>query len=379
LAQDIKAALNDPPKKGRLATILDLAKKSVMSWIDDYAPSMGAALAYYTLFSLAPLLLLVIAVAGLAFGTDAARGQVVAQLGGLVGEEGSVAIEGLLKSASHPGQSLIASAISIVTLAVGATSIFAELQSDLDRIWRVPPAAKPSGIWGLLRTRLLSFGLIVSIGFLLLVSLVVSAGLTAFGKWYGALFPTWVITMQILNQVVSLAFVTVLFAMMYRILPSTRVAWRDVWQGSLVTAVLFTIGKFLIGLYLGKAGVAAGFGAAGSIVVLLVWVFYSAQIFLLGAEFTWVYAHREGSRAADPAAQGDAVSPSPVRSQTDRPAPAPPRATAPDAGRAARQGAPAPGPRTARARDMATAGLVWVGFGAIRSLLAAVRSRKVNS
>jgi membrane protein len=221
----------------------------------------------------------------------------MAQFAGLVGEEGSVAIQGLLKNASQPTQSLIASLIGIVTLIVGATSMFAELQSDLDRIWRAPAATKPAGLAGLLRTRLLSFGLIVSIGFLLLVSLIVSAVLAAFSKWYGGWFPGWIVTMEVLNQVVSLAFVTVLFAMMYCILPSVRVAWNDVWRGALATAVLFTIGKYLIGLYLGKAGIASGFGAAGSLVVLLVWVFYSAQIFLLGAEFTWLYAHSHGSRA----------------------------------------------------------------------------------
>jgi membrane protein len=163
----------------------------------------------------------------------------------------------------------------------------------------VPATVKPVGIWGLVRTRFLSFGLIVSIGFLLLVSLIISAGLQAFGKWYGAWFPGWILTMDVLNQGVSLAFVTALFAMMYRILPSVWVAWRDVWKGAFATAVLFTAGKFLIGVYLGKAGVASGFGAAGSVVVLLVWVFYSSQIFLLGAEFTWLYAHRHGSRAAE--------------------------------------------------------------------------------
>jgi len=275
----------------------DLAKQSFTAWNDDYAPSMGAALAYYTLFSLAPLLLLVIALAGAVYGPDAARGAVVAQFGGLIGEEGSAAIQGLLKSASQPAQSLLASLLSVVTLIVGATSIFAELQSDLDRIWRAPAANRPAGIGGLLRTRVLSFGLIVSIGFLLLVSLVVSAALAAFGKWYGSWLPGWVVTLEILNQVVSLASVTALFAMMYRILPSVHVAWTDGWRGALATAVLFTIGKYLIGLYIGKAGIASGFGAAGSIVVLLVWVYYSAQIFLLGAEFTWLYAHSRGSRA----------------------------------------------------------------------------------
>jgi membrane protein len=274
-----------------------LAKQSFAAWSEDYASSMGAALAYYTLFSLAPLLLVVIGLAGLVYGQEAARGAVIAQFAGLIGEDGSLAIQGLLKSASQPTQSLIASLIGILTLIVGATSSFAELQSDLDRIWRAPAAMKPTGIVGLLRARLLSFGLIVSMGFLLLVSLVVSAVLAAVSKWYSAWFPGWIVTMEIINQLVSLTFVTALFAMMYRILPSVRVAWDDVWRGALATAVLFTIGKYLIGLYLGKAGIASGFGAAGSLVVVLVWVFYSAQIFLLGAEFTWLYAHSHGSRA----------------------------------------------------------------------------------
>jgi membrane protein len=278
-------------------SIRQLAEKSVYAWIDDYASSMGAALAYYTLFSLAPLLILVISIAGLVFGADAARGQLVAQLGGLIGEEGAAAIQALLKSASEPTQSTVASIVSIVMLIVGATSIFAELQSDLDRIWRAPEVAKPAGIWGLLRTRLLSFGLILSLGFLLLVSLVVTAALAALGTWWGPWFSGWAVTLQVVNQVVSLVFVTVLFALMYQILPSVHVGWQDVWYGAIATGVLFTIGKFAIGLYLGKAGIASGFGAAGSIVVLLVWVFYSSQIFLLGAEFTWVYAQSHGSRA----------------------------------------------------------------------------------
>jgi membrane protein len=358
---------DDPRNVERSATWWQLAKQSFSAWSEDYASSMGAALAYYTLFSLAPLLLLVISVAGLVFGADAAQGQVVAQLGGLLGKEGATAVEGLLKSASHPGKSLMASIVSIVTLIIGATSTFAELQSDLDRIWRAPAAAKPAGIWGLVRTRLLSFGLIVSIGFLLLVSLVVSAGLAAFGKWYGAWLPGWVITLEIVNQAVSLAFVTALFALMYRILPSVRVAWSDVWRGAFATAVLFTVGKFLIGLYVGKAGVASGFGAAGSIVVLLVWVFYSAQIFLLGAEFTWLYAHSHGSKAAEaPAA------PAPSRAA---PAAAVPAAAA---AMTARKALP-PAPPGAGARDFATAGLVWIGFGAVRSLLRGVSRKTVGS
>jgi membrane protein len=276
-----------------------LVKKSVEAWVEDYAPSMGAALAYYTLFSLAPLLLLVVSVAGLVFGADAARGQVEAQLGGVIGSDGAIAIQGLLKSASHPTRSIVASVISVVTLIIGATSVFAELQSDLDRIWRAPAATRPSGLWGLLRTRLLSFGLIISIGFLLLVSLVVSACLSALGTWWSPMFSGWALTLQIVNQVVSFLFITLFFALMYRILPSVRVGWQDVGLGAAITALLFTLGKFAIGLYLGKAGVASGFGAAGSVVVLLVWVFYSAQIFLLGAEFTWIYAYCHGSRATE--------------------------------------------------------------------------------
>jgi membrane protein len=353
---------------GERPSMWTLAKKSVTAWSDDYASSMGAALAYYTLFSLSPLLLLVIGVAGLVFGADAARGAVVAQIGGLIGQEGSVAIQGLLKGAEHPAASLVASIVGIVTLIVGATSIFSELQSDLDRIWRAPAAKRPAGVWGLVRTRLLSFGLIVSMGFLLLVSLVVSAGLAAFGKWYAAMLPGWAITIEVVNQVVSLAFITALFAMMYRILPSVRVAWRDVWLGSFVTAALFTIGKFLIGLYIGKAGVASGFGAAGSIVVMLVWVFYSAQIFLLGAEFTWIYAHEHGSRVAEPDEKS-------APAHAGAPSDAPRRPQPAFQPRAARAALP-PAPR--HAGDAAIAGIVWAAFGAVRSVMSRWGSRSKN-
>lgn len=337
-------------------TLWALTKSSANAWMNDYASSMGAALAYYTLFSLAPLLLLVISIAGLVFGQEAAQGQIVAQLGGLVGQEGATAIQALLKSASEPAKSIFASIISIVTLIVGATSIFAELQSDLDRIWRAPEAAKPAGLWGLLRTRLLSFGLIVSFGFLLLVSLVVSAGLAALGSWWGAWFGGWAITLQVVNQVVSFAFTTALFALMYRILPSVRVDWQDVWHGAIATSLLFTIGKFAIGMYLGKAGVASGFGAAGSIVVLLVWVFYSAQIFLLGAEFTWLYAHNHGSRVNEPM---PAAAP-----HTARPDPKPEPLALPP-GRPVVALLPA---HQSPVRDFATASFVLIGFGIVRTL-----------
>lgn len=275
----------------------DLIKKSAVAWVDDYAPSMGAALAYYTLFSLAPFLIVVIALAGLVFGREAAQGEIVSQLRGLIGEQGAVGVQELLVNASHPAKSLVASFIGVLTLLLGATSVFAELQSALDRIWRVPSLPLSSGLRSLFRGRLLSFGMIVSIGFLLLVSLALSAALAAFGRWSVGLVPGWDILLQLVNLVVSFGLTTVLFAMIYRILPRVRVAWSDVWIGAGVTALLFSVGKLAIGVYLGTTGVASGFGAAGSLVVLLVWVYCSAQIFLLGAEFTWVFAHAYGSRA----------------------------------------------------------------------------------
>ena len=274
-----------------------LIKESVTAWMDDYAPSMGAALAYYTVFSIAPLLIIVISVAGLVFGHDAVQGQVVAQLGGLVGDEGATAIEGLIKSASEPARGILGAIIGVAVLIIGATTVVTELQSALDRIWEVPCEDRPNGLMGLLRTRLVAFGLVLGLGFLALVSLILSAGVAAFGAWFGGMFEGWEALLQALNLIISVVLSAGLFAMIYKLMPSVPIAWRDVWIGAVVTAVLFEIGKILIGLYIGKSGVTSGFGAAGSIIVLLVWVYYSAQIFLLGAEFTWVYARRHGSRA----------------------------------------------------------------------------------
>ena len=270
--------------------ILNLCKKAVSAWVDDYAPSMGAAISYYTVFSLAPLLIIVIAIAGAVFGREAVEGQIVAQLGGLIGTDGATAVQGLIKSASDPAKGLVASVVSFGVLVVGATTVFAELQSALDRIWHVPEKAKPSGLWGLLRARFLSFGLVLGLAFLLMVSLVVSAALAAFGSWSSGLMPGWEIVLQIVNIGISLVISTLLFSMIYKLMPSVRIAWRDVLVGATVTAILFEVGKLLIGLYIGKSGVTESFAAAGSLVVLLAWVYYAAQIFLLGAEFTKVFA-----------------------------------------------------------------------------------------
>jgi membrane protein len=257
---------------------------------------MGAALSYYTLLSLAPLLVIVIALAGLVFGQQAVQGEIFQQLQGLVGDEGAAAVQGILRSASNPKSGIVASIIGVAFLIFGATSVFAELQSDLDRIWKVSPP-QDSGPWSLVRERLLSFGMVLGVGFLLLVSLIVSAALAALGEWSQGWLGGVEGIMQGVNFLVSFFLITGLFAMIYKILPRVPIAWRDVWIGSAVTALLFTVGKFAIGFYIGRSHLSAAYGAAGSLVVVLVWVYYAAQIFLLGAEFTCVYAKTRGSHA----------------------------------------------------------------------------------
>jgi membrane protein len=278
-----------------LKNIWILVKAAASSWVADYAQSMGAALAYYTMFSIAPLLLIAISIAGLIFGADVARGEILGQLQGLMGQQGADAVRGLLESVSKPAESISAMLVGTVLLLVGATTVFGELQDALDRIWRAPKRNR-GGLWTLLRARLLSFGMIMGIGFLLTVSLVISAMLSALGKWWGPLFADWETLASAIDFLISFALVTTMFAIIYKVMPRAKVDWADVWIGAAVTAFLFTIGKFLIGLYIGKSGVTSVFGAAGSLVVVLVWVYYSAQIFLMGAEFTWAYALTFGSR-----------------------------------------------------------------------------------
>ena len=265
--------------------------------MDDYAPSMGAALAYYTMFSIAPLLLIVIAIAGLFFGTEAARGEILAQLQGLMGTEGARAVQSLIESVSQPEKSVTATIIGVVLLIIGATSVFGELQDDLDRIWRAPEREKGGGLWALLRARLLSFGMILGLAFLLLVSLIFSAALSALEKWWGPMFESWQLGARLFDLVIGYGLATLVFALIYKLIPRTHIRWHDVWIGAVVTALLFAFGKYLIGLYIGKSGITSGFGPAGSLVAMLVWVYYSAQIFLLGAEFTWVYCNTCGSRS----------------------------------------------------------------------------------
>jgi membrane protein len=267
-----------------------LVTKTISSWSVDYAPSMGAALAFYTLFSIAPLLMIVIAVAGYFFGADAARGEINEQLAGLMGKNGAHVIEGLIASANNGSRRSFFAGIGIVVFLIGATSVFTELQNSLNRIWRVPRSSQTSGFFALVRARLLSFGMILAISFLLMVSLLVSAALSSLGKWWGPASTDWALVAQVLNVVLSFALISVLFAMIYKIIPQIQVHWEDVWIGAATTSMLFTLGKQLIGIYLGRSGTVSAFGALGSLAIFLLWVYYSAQIFLLGAEFTHIYS-----------------------------------------------------------------------------------------
>ena len=290
-----RAGHETAPTKPSFAEWWALVKTAASAWLDDYAPSMGAALSYYMIFSMAPLLLIVISIAGIVFGAEAARGEIFGQLQGLMGHDAAKAVEGILANVSKPTEGITATVIGVAVLFVGATSVFGELQDSLDRIWRAPERDKSGGLWGLLRTRLFSFGMILGIAFLLMVSLVMGAVIAALGKWWGGVFGDWEALAQGVNLLVGFILTTSVFAMIYKIIPRVKVLWRDVLLGAVVTALLFTVGKILIGLYIGKSGVASGFGAAGSLVIVLVWVYYSAQIFLMGAEFTWVYAGTFGS------------------------------------------------------------------------------------
>jgi len=272
-----------------------ITKHALAGWWNDNVPRLGASLSYYTLFALAPILIIAIAIAGFFFGPEAVRGEVVAQIRGLLGEEGARAVQAMLEGAAKPSDSRVATAVGLFTFFLGATGAFLELQTALNGIWRVKP--KENGKWWkeLLLQRLVSFGLVIAVGFLLLVSLVVSAGLAALNRYMGTMFPAMAEVWNAVNLLVSFGVVTLLFALIYRVLPDVDLIWRDVWLGAVVTAGLFTVGKSLIGLYLGTSGVASAYGAAGSVLVILIWVYYSAQIVLLGAEFTRAWVEWEGA------------------------------------------------------------------------------------
>jgi membrane protein len=278
--------------------IFPILKKAGSDWMEDQAPTLGAALAYYTVFSLAPLLIIAIAIVGLVFGQEAAQGQIFEQLRGLLGEASAKAMQDMVQNAnSKPSTGIVATLIGVVTLLFGASGVFGQLQTSLNAIWDVEP--KPGrGILGLVRDRILSFGFILVVGFLLLVSLLLTAAVAVVAQWFGGMLPAMETLAQILNFVLSLAVITLLFGMIFKFLPDAKIAWHDVWIGAFITALLFTVGKFALGLYLAKSGVGSSYGAAGSLIVLLLWVYYSSQILFFGAEFTQVYANRFGSHVA---------------------------------------------------------------------------------
>jgi len=276
-----------------ISDLWGLFKDAGSSWMEDKAPRLGAALAYYTAFSLAPLLVIVIAIIGFFFGQEAATGQLTGQMERLVGEDGAKAVETMIANANEPATGVFATIVGVVMLIVGALGLFGQLQDALNTIWEVE--RKPGlGIYGFIRDRVLSFSMVLGTAFLLLVSLSVNTALAAmaalFGDWRGTVLG------QALDIGISLVVIMLLFAMIYRFLPDAKIAWRDVWVGAGVTTVLFVLGKYLIGLYLGSAGIASSYGAAGSLAALLIWLYYSAQIFLFGAELTKAFANRYGSR-----------------------------------------------------------------------------------
>ena len=271
-----------------------LCKKAVYGWLDDHAATMGAAIAYYMVFSLAPILIMVIGVAGLAFGREAAEGALFGDLAELIGPESAVAVQAILRSASGTRSGIVATSIGIGTLIIAATAVFVQLQSALNVIWKAR-AIGNLGVWYLLKSRLLSLSVILVIGFLLLVSLVISTALAAFSDYLDRILAGFAIILRIIQLILSFGFTTALFATMFKILPDHPVEWAEVWLGAAIAALLFTVGKHLISLYIGSSNMGSTYGAAGAVIIILVWVYYSAQILLLGAEFA--RAHSEQRRA----------------------------------------------------------------------------------
>jgi len=259
---------------------------------------MGAALAYYTIFSLAPLLIIAVAIAGLAFGMQAAQGEIAGQIEGLIGRDGAKAVQSMIQSAHKPAHGVIGSLIGVFALFLGASGVFSEMQDALNSIWHVNPDSK-AGVVNLIKDRFLSFGMVLGIGFLLLVSLLFSALLAAIVKYLGGIFPVLAVLLESLDFLLSLLFITVLFAMIFKLLPNIKIAWSDVWVGAALTSLLFTTGKFVIGFYIGKSVSASAYGAAGSLVVVVAWIYYSALLLYFGAEFTRVYARTLGSQAKE--------------------------------------------------------------------------------
>lgn len=277
-------------------SVWDLIKRTASRWNEINAPRLGAALSFYTMLSMAPLLVVCIGIAGAIFGQEAAQDRIAWQIQNVVGYEGGQAIQGLLKHADKPAAGVLAAVIGFVMLLFGASGVFGELRDALNLVWGVKFSGG-SGLMGMVKYRFASFGMVLGIGFLLLVSLIFSAAIAAAGKFFSGYLPVSEGVLHLANLVFTFVSITVLFALLYKVVPDIHIEWQDVWIGAAVTSILFSVGKFLIGLYLGKASVGSAYGAAGSLVIFMVWAYYSAQIFFLGAEFTHVFAERHGSRA----------------------------------------------------------------------------------
>ncbi len=272
-----------------------MLKQTAAQWNTHNVPRLGAALAFYTILSIAPLVVVVVAIASFVFGESAARGQIIWQIQDMVGQQGAAAIQTMLQNAHKPGTGIVASVFGVLMLLIGASAVFGELRDSLNLIWESKQTAG-SGIKGMLKYRFFSFSMVLGIGFLLLVSLVISASLSYLGGVVGNYFPLPEFLLQVASLLILFAVITVLFALIYKFVPDVHIDWNDVWIGAAFTSLLFSLGKLLIGLYIGKASVGSAYGAAGSLVILLVWIYYSSQIFFFGAEFTHVYAVRQGSR-----------------------------------------------------------------------------------
>ena len=282
----------------------ELVRDSVSSFIEDEALSRGAAIAYYTIFSIAPVLVIVIAIAGLVYGQEAARGAITGQLQGMIGLEGANAVQEMVRSAANKSSGILATVLGVATLLITATGVFGEMQASLNMIWRADAGTATAGessttaaVSRLVKARAASLGLVAALGFLLIVSLSVSAAITTVANQLQQVLPDVDLLLRVVNFLVSFVMITLLFSAIYKVLPDKPIAWRDVLTGAVTTALLFSIGKTVIGLYIGSSKVASSYGAAGALVVVLLWVYYSAQIFLFGAEFTKVYARRHGSHA----------------------------------------------------------------------------------
>jgi membrane protein len=274
--------------------IWPLLQQTFSDWNKHDAPRLGAAIAFYSILSLAPLVIVTIAIVALAFGRDTAQHHLLSQVEAMIGPQGAEAVQAMIESGQKGASGIFSTIVGVITLLLGASGVFGELRSALNTMWDATPPAE-GGLWRMIRERFLSFGMVMAVGFLLLVSLAVSAALAAFGKYWGGLLPMPEMVLSAINFVISMAGITGLFGLIFRYVPAVRIGWRSLWIGAAATALLFTIGKYLIGLYLGKAAVGSAYGTAGSLVVVIVWVYYSAMIFLFGAEFTQVLDTRSAT------------------------------------------------------------------------------------